>query len=480
MFMKIKRNRFIIVALGSLLLAACNKTSTGDNNVVENGSASTMVSAFSLKSNNKVLPNLDSVFFSIDLVKAQIYNADSLPCGTDVRHLVVNISAPSSASGVEIIMPSLYDGRDTIIKYNNTPGDSINFSRGSVGLRVYAGNSDDQRYYTVKVNVHRMNPDSLQWTASASPLPGASAAVKQHSAVSLGSKCFSFAQYADGSCTMSCSTTPALATSWSTTAVSLPEGVDLATLRASSDVLYVLAQGSLYRSADGVQWQAVGQQGWTWLYGGYDSEIVGVNNGQWLTYPSGAAGEIPAGMPVEGTSPLWTYTNQWFITPQSIMIGGKDASGVMVGDAWGFDGLQWMRLSGQRALPASTGYALFPYFAYLTNPSTYYMTDKQSAWVALGGLKANGSVQPDVYISLDNGINWLKAPQDMQLPQDMLVGVHPSVMLSQVELGSRAIAPITSWDAPYIILTAGTTKTGVQLNKMWTGVINRLTFKPIQ
>lgn len=46
------------------------------------------VTAFSLNDNKKVLDSLSNVFFSIDLVSANIFNADSLPYGTNVSRLV--------------------------------------------------------------------------------------------------------------------------------------------------------------------------------------------------------------------------------------------------------------------------------------------------------------------------------------------------------------------------------------------------------
>ena len=49
------------------------------------------VTSFSINKNDKVLTGLDSVFFSIDLVNARIFNADSLPKGTDVSKLVIKI-----------------------------------------------------------------------------------------------------------------------------------------------------------------------------------------------------------------------------------------------------------------------------------------------------------------------------------------------------------------------------------------------------
>ena len=45
---------------------------------------------------------------------------------------------------------------------------------------------------------------------------------------------------------------------------------------------------------------------------------------------------------------------------------------------------------------------------------------------------------------------------------------------------SRATAPITEWDAPYIYIFGGYEADGSLNRGLWRGVINRFTFTPIQ
>ena len=95
---------------------------------------------------------------------------------------------------------------------------------------------------------------------------------------------------------------------------------------------------------------------------------------------------------------------------------------------------------------------------------------------------ANGTVNTKVYTSLDNGVTWREASTALQLPSEISPRYGTSVILTDKTFtsGSRAIAPITEWDAPYIILSGGYTARGVLYNEQWNGVINRLTFKPLQ
>lgn len=477
--------KFIILALGAFVgLSACNSSTTQQEvESVSQLASSTIVKGFSLRSNPKVLANLDSVFFSIDQVKAEIYNADSLPWGTDVRKLVLNVQIPSTSS-VEVIMPNLTDGSDTVINLLQNSADSINFSRGRVWMRVGSQNGEFERIYSVKVNVHACKADSLQWSAECRSLPSSLGALKSQRAVEFKGKYYSLASNGQ-SMQLAVADDPAQA-AWTLTDVTgaIAVDADVNSLTATDDALYLLtASGTLLTSGDGLSW-TVATEGWSHIYGAYGKEVVGVSSSRWICFPSGESGEIPAGMPVKGTSQMWTFTNEWAIEPQAMTVGGILADGTYTGAAWGFDGMRWMQLSNAgaaRTLPAAAGYQLFPYFTFRTNNRNFQVT-RQSTWIAFGGSTADGRTPKTVYISLDSGLNWLEAPEGLQLPAGVAPRSGATVVLHDrvFTAASRAVKPITEWDAPYIFLFGGYSASGALLNEMWTGVINRLTFKPLQ
>lgn len=479
--MKQLTSKFIILALAGFVgLSACKSSDDDDEESVYSATdlgTSTLVTAFNIKPNTKVLANLDSVYFSIDQVNARIYNADSLPWGTDVRKLVVNVTAPSAAN-LSIVMPSLADGTSVTV----TTSDSINFTGNGVWLRVTSADGSAERVYSVKVNVHQCNPDSLQWDATGTTLPAASVAgLKEQQTVEMGARFYCLARGASQT-VMLTATDPGQATWDSTPVTSLPADADINSLTATTDALYLLTEsGSLLTSANGINWTEAAT-GWTHLYGAYGNDALGVKNGGWATYPGGQSGSIPANMPVGGTSRLWTFTNDWAIKPQALFAGGIDAAGNYSTNAWGFDGVNWMQLSGlmqDRMLPAAAGMTLFPYFTFRLNSSTFVVT-RQSAWIAFGGYLADGSINDKVYVSLDNGVNWNLGADDLQLPAAIEPRCGASVILHDHTFNSRAIRPITEWDAPYIYLFGGYDADGKLFNQVWTGVINRLTFKPLQ
>ena len=73
-------------------VTACNSDSPEE--FVYESSSSVQVTAFSLKADSKVLDSLENVFFSIDLVKGEIFNADSLPFGKKINKLIPDVTTP--------------------------------------------------------------------------------------------------------------------------------------------------------------------------------------------------------------------------------------------------------------------------------------------------------------------------------------------------------------------------------------------------
>lgn len=109
---------------------------------------------------------LDSVHhvsyeFTIDQLKGEIYNIDSMPVHADTiidRILVKKISTASN-----IVTVKSWDGkRDSILNFK----DSIDF-RGTMKkpmkIKVWAPNMQDKKEYRITVRVHQQDPDSLNW-----------------------------------------------------------------------------------------------------------------------------------------------------------------------------------------------------------------------------------------------------------------------------------------------------------------------------
>ncbi|MDE6490670.1 MAG: hypothetical protein K2L49_05875 [Muribaculaceae bacterium] len=498
---------FIIIALVLGVFQACNsdddtlELTTEDYDTTSN----TAITAFSLAANDSILANLDSVYFSIDLITAQIFNADSLPCGTDVSRLIVKITAPN-ASAVEILMPTA--AGDTTINYLENATDSIDFSRGGVKVRITATDAETKREYDVKVNVHNITADSLYWNQSAQrPLPTLLQSPAAQKAIEFGSSVICFTS--DGGSTISVAKTDDLAgDSWVKSQARLSFTPDINSIASTTDAIYMLDNtGRLYRSTDGLLWNDCGLT-WKHIYGGYGSSLIGLrdNNGQYetITYPELTATAAPDGLPVTGTSTTVEFTTKWDSTPQLLLTGGITADGNCTGATWGYDGTRWMQIS-RRHLPAAQGYAFFPYKAFREGSLTWNVNE-YSAWIALGGKKDDGTMQRDVYLSLDGGMHWDKAGSLMQLPDYIPAASSSQAIVAKstiyarstkatawrtypdrdlprnftIAASTRAVAPITEWECPYIYLFGGYDASDNLCPTIWKGVINRLSFKPLQ
>ena len=187
--------------------------------------------------------------FYIDQLKGEIYNPDSLPAGVDARKLVCSVSTATSGTPAIQSMTS-----DTLNYFSST--DSINFTQERV-FYVYSSSTTYRRKYTVKVNIHREQADSMQWTAMpATELLQQMTAAK---ALACGGRLFVFGN-AGGN----------------TVAVSTADGANWrkATFNAGrtfsaeaynsvvvkDNCLYIADQGAVLRSSDGDTWETVAEQ----------------------------------------------------------------------------------------------------------------------------------------------------------------------------------------------------------------------------
>ena len=96
--------------------------------------------------------------FTIDQINRKIYNKDSLPKEVDVTRVLASISADNGA-----IYYVNKNGKDSLW----TSADSLDFTN-EVTFKVMAYSELQNKFvfgkpYTVKVNVHKLNPDSLVW-----------------------------------------------------------------------------------------------------------------------------------------------------------------------------------------------------------------------------------------------------------------------------------------------------------------------------
>lgn len=162
-----KKKSTIYCALAVLLALASCKSEADNYTTALYGDAS--ISAFSLGTINRYVNNEKTTFegskyaMQINQVTRTIENVDSLPMGSDITRVVCYVSTRNNGM---VGIKSLTD--DTFTGYRST--DSIDF-RTDRTFRVVASNGQGYSDYTVKVNVHEEEGDTIVWKKVASTLP---------------------------------------------------------------------------------------------------------------------------------------------------------------------------------------------------------------------------------------------------------------------------------------------------------------------
>ncbi len=483
-----------IVAMG---FESCNKKDDSADITITDysvySSATTLVSGFSLKDNEKVASNLSKVQFAIDQDQGVIYNADSLPRGTKVTALCVDVTCATTVSSREFIIKNGTVQSDTVIQYTSSTKDSIDFT-GDVTLRITSRDGLHERNYRVKVNVHKQDPDSIFWNVgSRSELPNVTGTLISSKTVRQNDKFLCLVH--DNSSYVLNTIDTLMLEGWTKQVLTLPFVPQVGSFAATADALYLLDQnGELFKSGDmGLSWSDCGVA-WNTIIGAYDTRVLGVKkDGSVFRHdeypqPSGfAGGEVAEGFPVAGMSQLVRARNEWTSSQQAMIMGGIKADGGACNAVWGYDGKRWGIISQNASvLPALRNPVLINYYSYVKSTSDNTFV-KNLTWLVMGGLLSDGEINTVTYVSHDQGIHWVKGESGLQQPAHM-----PSFFGAQAFTVSRIVrnssllaynpghvTPVTQWDSPYIYLFGGYDVGGNALNSIWEGILVGLTYKPV-
>lgn len=491
----------VLLLAGSV--ASCNEK-TKETDEIAVTVSTVAVKSFSLKADSKILANLDSVFFSIDLDKGVIFNADSLPVGTDISRLIPVVTFTTTMSKADIVVSE--EGKeDKTFDYLKNASDSIDFTK-KVQLKVTAYDQETSYTYDLKVNVHSQKPDSLMWDKLAmTALPSRKGnPVNQHS-VLFKDMALSVVEEADGEFTLA-SSSDLFKGEWQKQQLTLPFTPDLSSLAATPDALWMLDDsGLLYTSPDGMEWSSTGEK-WATLIGPYLDCVLGVKAvGSGLVhchYPDveGIADpDTHPDFPMSGRSAFVSIESEWSDFPTAFFVGGVKPDMTISDATWAFDGTTWARIDDLPA-PAVEAPAIVGY-VYNRRTSDIFYPYSAEVWLLFGGKKADGTLNDTVYYSYDNGITWRPGSSLMQLPDYVpaLQGADGIVMATPLTAditeywtptpSSRAglwLKPEytidgydITWQCPYIYLIGGYTSDNTLSDTIWRGVLARLAFTPL-
>ena len=183
---------------------------------------------------------------TIDQRKLVIEHRDSLPYGADVSAILLTISFDGS------IVSYRPADTDSASWTAYTSSDSIDLSK-PVHLSVTSDDLSSYRIYTLKVNIHQQEGDSLYWTRTDS-VPEIFQHMAGMRALWLNGKLHVLGQTADGWRLATKETS-----GWSLQASHLSAETSLETLRQARGKVYVSdSKGQLFTSSDAVEWETLG------------------------------------------------------------------------------------------------------------------------------------------------------------------------------------------------------------------------------
>ena len=237
-----------------LLLTSCLKSDDDNNSTLSSDAA---ITSFSLGTLNRYIhttssTGADSIYkttvagsdykFSIDQINHRIFNADSLPIGTDVEHVLCSVSALNN--GVILLKSEI---SDTLFYFSST--DSLNFTNPRE-LHVLASDGSAEQIYTINVNVHQEEGEKFVWSQHTQSEE--IAALEGMKAVFLGESLYVFGVKSGK--TLGYVTTDG--ESW-TSLAEINDAEAYQNMLVYDGAIYMIANGSLQKTQDGKTWEIV-------------------------------------------------------------------------------------------------------------------------------------------------------------------------------------------------------------------------------
>ena len=238
-----------------LLLTSCLKSDDDSKSSLSNDTA---IIAFSVGDMNKYTYSTSSTgetvatkttvkgsdyVFSIDEDNHHIFNADSLPVGTDVKHVVCSVS--SLNNGV-VLIKSL--ASDSLFYF--TASDSLDFSRPREFF-VYASDGTGPKSYTVQLNVHQEEGEQFCWIQHANSEEIAS--LEAMKAVVLNKSIYVYGT--KGGKTVGYKTMDGK--TWTPLTEINDKDAYQNMVVMQDDAIYMIADGSLQKTTDGITWKVI-------------------------------------------------------------------------------------------------------------------------------------------------------------------------------------------------------------------------------
>ena len=337
---------------------------------------------------------------TVDHRSLTIENRDSLPYGSQLGRVTATIAFDGSTlsyreKGAEAGWTS----------YNAT--DSLDLTH-PLELLLASGDNQTQRIYTLKVNVHRQEGDSIRWDKCESDSRLAS--MTDMKAFTLGGQLLVLGKTGADIVLLQRPSADTQATWLENTTSGLPETTDLQTLRQHDSFLYLsTSDGQILTSTDAKQWQQVGNTlpGGLTLIERSDNYFYAISEGKLLRSADASTWEedkLDADASLLPASDVRTLTlHQANGNSRIVMVGQREGSAHAV---------VWNKMWNDSEREADSEWTYFPLTPDNQSPCPplqhMSLLHYDGKCIALGGPTADGNLVAlnAMYVSRDYGITW--------------------------------------------------------------------------
>lgn len=345
--------------------------------------------------------------FTIDQINRTITNKDSLPVGTHIDKVITSITYDA---GMLAYKPK-GSKRDTIW----TSTDSIDFTE-PVEFKVYAYSGVEGKPYTITINVHKQEPDTISWKKFDNN-PFSAGSLSEQKAVYANGKVYVFGKNGNGTHIEYSDVSDDNPSSWVPVTDNIPSNIDTYSATVCAGYIYFLAgtNKQLYKlDANSNEITSVGTETFEMLIGGNDikSELYAVKGGKSGIYKENTWTEdadpftqFPAGKPFFSNTTTASYNSNITSTVALCYNQGTTANDTTA--------LVFNRMSSDNKWEERIQNLPLP---NLENVTMIYYDGKLYAFG--GGYK---EIKPfsQFYCSTDNGLCWRPVTECMAFPAEV-------------------------------------------------------------
>jgi Domain of unknown function (DUF6242) len=483
----------LFTLLAALTLMACNpKTDTTTTNY-SNGNF------ISLTLSNDTFPKLSKTVFTADsiidttqhtTVPVKLYiisNKDSIDYGTSMKYVKMNFRFYSSSRNVlsyystkdvpPVKLDTLLKGNEIFNLYNvSTIINPFKPFSSSAFITNTASDAQTAKKYTININIHKVQPESYQWFQKNQQVDNHN--ILSQKAVFFNGKIYYYRN--DGS-NAYLDTTTYGANVNSVTVSGLPVNSPLNDMTVHNGQLFLTRDnGNIYSSTDGVAWTKKTVDSFS-----FKSLIYSFGGKLWATIQSTDSkyrfanstdgtiwierGELPSNYPISDFASLSYISRNG--TEKGIVVGGLDGNANLLKTNWSTeDGYKLINFAQENSTLDS-----------LDLGASVISYDNK---LLLFGAVKNSIIGNNHYyrVSTDEGLSWQKPNKNFnQLNQlyttyNIDTYVRDTTIVTSYKARKYQSAVVDSKNRIYILGGKDNTTT---YSDIWTGKLNRLSFKPI-